>query len=177
MNGHLKHLHTHIKTHTPYIPPGVWTESISLGKQECAFIKLQSCFISPSAFEPQHRPGAVIPFHLSSCMFNPLLSIPPSLLAHLPLSPLFLYCSYFPPTSLQTSSLPASSLHRSIPLNTHPVSLPPSLFLHQSTHPSLFLLLLLLNHKPSTGWTLSSLYLLLPLPADGMFAQRLGRAL
>lgn len=128
---------------------------------------LQSCFISLSAFEPQHRSGGVIPFHLSSCMLNPLLSIPP------PLSLLFLALFIFPSHLAPNLILPASSLHRSISLNSHPAFLPPP-----SIHPPLTLLLLPPPplHK-NTPQVAHSLYLLLPLPAHGMFAQRLSRAL
>lgn len=69
---------------TPSTPLGVWTESISLGKQERAFIEPRSFFISQSGFQPRRRSAGRLPFHLSSCMFNPLLS---SLPAHLRLCP------------------------------------------------------------------------------------------
>lgn len=132
---------------TPSTPLGVWTESISLGKQERAFIEPRSFFISQSGFQPRRRSAGRLPFHLSSCMFNPLLS---SLPAHLRLCPARIV--HIPPHVFPNLIHPAS--HWSLPLNPAlSPTLPASIQL-----PLTLLLLLSPKDKHSTGWTLSLLH-------------------
>lgn len=154
---------------TPSTPLGVWTERISLGKQERAFIEPRSFFISQSGFQPRRRSAGRLPFHLSSCMFNPLLS---SLPEHLRLCPSrIVHMFIFPPTSSQTSFIlplidPSRSIQPSAPLS-----------LHQSSCPSLFFSFSLLRtNTPQVGLSPSSISLP-ALPADSVFAHGLGRAL
>lgn len=109
-HGHLKHFCKHADT--PNIPQSVWAETISPGKQDCASIKKQSCFISPSqAVTVLGGPACLIPTSSSQT--------PPSLfffrVVYMSLFPLhsptrlFLHWSPFLQSTLQFSYFP----HRS----------------------------------------------------------------
>lgn len=151
---------------TPSTPLGVWTERISLGKQECAFIEPRSFFISQSGFQPRRGSAGrylftSAPACLISCFHRSLHTSVFVLLA------LFI----FPPTSSQTSFIlplidPSRSIQPSAPLS-----------LHQSSCPSLFFSFSLLRtNTPQVGLSPSSISLP-ALPADSVFAHGLGRAL
>lgn len=147
-----------VKTH----PPHRWV----FGQRALALANrsVHSSSRAPFSFPNQvSRSAGRLPFHLGSCIFNPLLS---SLPAHLRLCPArIVHMFIFPPTSSQTSFiLPLIDPCRSAPLS-----------LHQSSCPSLSSLSP--KDKHSTGWTLSSSISLAALPADSVFAQGLGRAL
>lgn len=146
---------------TPSTPLGVWTESISLGKQERAFIESRSFFISQSGFQPRRYLFTSAPACLIPCFHRSLHTSVFVLLA------LFI----FPPTSSQTSFIlplidPSRSIQPSAPLS-----------LHQSSCPSLFFSFSLLRtNTPQVGLSPSSISLP-ALPADSVFAHGLGRAL
>lgn len=146
---------------TPSTPLGVWTESISLGKQERAFIEPRSFFISQSGFQPRRYLFTSAPACLIPCFHRSLHTSVFVLLA------LFI----FPPTSSQTSFIlplidPSRSIQPSAPLS-----------LHQSSCPSLFFSFSLLRtNTPQVGLSPSSISLP-ALPADSVFAHGLGRAL
>lgn len=146
---------------TPSTPLGVWTESISLGKQERAFIEPRSFFISQSGFQPRRYLFTSAPACLIPCFHRSLHTSVFVLLA------LFI----FPPTSSQTSFIlplidPSRSIQPSAPLS-----------LHQSSCPSLFFSFSLLRtNTPQVGLSPSSISLP-ALPADCVFAHGLGRAL
>lgn len=107
-------------------------------------------FHFPIRFPASTRSAGWLPFHLSSCMFNPLLS---SLLAHLRLCPAcIVHMFIFPPLL----SKPHSSCLSLIPPaqsspQPHSPSINPSA--PHSSSPSLSP-----KDKHSTGWTLSFLH-------------------
>lgn len=73
---------------------------------------VHSSSCSPVSFPRRHvslstDPGAAIPFHLSSCMFNPLLSVPP----HLSLCRLCLSLFVLFPSRLAADLIPLPLLH------------------------------------------------------------------
>lgn len=119
---------THSKKDTHPAHPWVSEQRVLALANRSVHSSSCSCsFISLSGSEPERRSGGVIPFHPSFCMFNPLLSIPRSLLATPP-SPS--HCSCLPPPSLQTSAfLPLHSIDQSLSIpSPHPSfpSPPPS---------------------------------------------------
>lgn len=131
----------HTSRHTLCIPLDVWTESIRPGKQKCAFIRPQSCFIS--------RQG--LSLSTGRQQWHHFTRAPACLMHHLRVLFVFLY------PSLQTSSL--LPLNPSIPPSqSTPQSLLPFSPINSST-PSLFFSLpsLLKTNTPQVGLSPPSL--------------------
>ncbi len=136
--------YTHVR-HTPYIAWVFEQWVLALANRS---VHSSSCSPVPFPLQVLSLSTGVIPFHLSSCIFNPLLSI----------LCLFLYSSvsvlslelFIVSSHLSLNLiLSASSLNWSIPLNTLLESLP----LPPSIHPPLTLLLLSLRrtNTPQVG--------------------------